>query len=125
MIPIRRPHAYASLGVRVALLPYQNRVSLDGRAGRDLTAYPFEAAFAMRGGMDETTALRSITLEPARILGIEKRVGSLEAGKDADVVIWSGHPLHYRSFAKTVWINGKVYYERQKSRLYRDIPTRS
>lgn len=122
MIPIRLPGAYAKDGVRVSLLPYRKGVSLDGLAGRDLTAYPLEGAFAVRGGMTESAALRALTIEPARILRIDDRVGSLEKGKDADVLIWDGHPLHYRSFVETAWINGKVYYEHSRSRLFRHLP---
>lgn len=122
MIPIKRPATYAASGVRVALLPYRGNVSLDGLAGRDLTSLAFEAAFAIRGGLDEELALHAITLEPARMLKIDDRVGSLEVGKDADILIWSGHPLHYRSFVKTVWINGKVYYEKDKSPLFKHVP---
>ena len=89
MIPIRRPSTYASSGVRVALLPYRSGISLDGIAGRDLTSLAFEAAFAVRGGLAEDLAFRAITLEPARLLKIDDRVGSLEKGKDADILIWS------------------------------------
>lgn len=124
MIPIRRPSTYASSGVRVALLPYRSGISLDGIAGRDLTSLAFEAAFAVRGGLAEDLAFRAITLEPARLLKIDDRVGSLEKGKDADILIWSGHPLHYRSFVKKAWVDGKLYYEKEKSPLFREIPLR-
>ncbi|MBI4585617.1 MAG: amidohydrolase family protein [Planctomycetes bacterium] len=118
MIPIRRPAAYAEAGVRVGLLPYRRGVSLDGLPGRDLTALIFEAAFAVRGGMKESDALRAVTLEPARILRLAERLGSLEEGKDADLLIWSGHPLHYRSVVEKAWINGKLVFEREKSHLF-------
>jgi len=72
--------------------------------------------------MSEEAALRAITLEPARILRIADRVGSLEKGKDADVLILDRHPLDVRAFVETAIIEGKVYYERAKSPLYRDIP---
>ena len=51
------------------------------------------AAMAVREGMDETEALRAITINAAELTGIDKRVGSIKAGKDADVVIFDGHPL--------------------------------
>jgi imidazolonepropionase-like amidohydrolase len=124
MIPIRRPGVLAAAGVRVAMLPYRRGISLDGLAGRDLTALPFEAAFAVRGGMDEDAALRAITIEPARILRIADRVGSLERGKDADILILNRHPLDVRSFVETAIVGGKVYYERKESPLFRDIPLR-
>lgn len=69
---------------------------------------PVCAAIAVREGMDEMEALKSITINAAEITGIQDRVGSLEPGKDADVVVFDAHPLDIR--AKTVWvfINGYV-----------------
>lgn len=65
-----------------------------------------EAAFAVRGGLSREVALAAITSVPAKILGIDDRVGSLAAGKDGDLVIWSGHPLSLASKALTVFIEG-------------------
>ncbi len=124
IIPIRVPWAFAQAGVPIAIQPYRRSISLDGIAGRDLTALAMDAAYAVKGGLDEAAALRAITLEPARILRIADRVGSLEPGKDADILILSRHPLDYRAFVETAFINGKVYYERAKSPLYREIPLR-
>jgi len=73
-----------------------------------------DAAVAVSEGMREDDALRAITLTPAEILGIDGRVGSLSAGKDADVVILSGHPLdvaHGR--VQRVLINGETVYRRE------------
>lgn len=66
------------------------------------------AALAVREGMDETEALKSITINAAEITGIGDRVGSLEPGKDADIVLYDGNPLDFR--AKTIWvfIDGKA-----------------
>jgi len=66
------------------------------------------AALAVREGMDETEALKSITINAAEITGIGDRVGSLEPGKDADIVLYDGDPLDFRT--KTVWvfIDGKA-----------------
>ena len=122
MIAIRRPHAFAERGVLVAILPYRRTISLRGLAGRDLGALAFDAAFAVRGGMSEDDALKAITLNPARILGVEDRLGSLEEGKDADFLILSGHPLDFRTFVLKAYINGKVYYDREESRLFRQVP---
>jgi hypothetical protein len=124
LIPIRLPSAFAEVGVNVSLLPYRRGVSLDGLAGRDLTSLHLEAAFAVKGGLDEARALEAITLNPARVLKIADRVGSLEKGKDADVLIWSRHPLDFRAFVEKAYINGKLYYEREKSPLFREIPVR-
>ncbi len=124
LIPIRIPAAFAALGVQVSILPLRRGVSVDGLAGRDLTALAMEAAFAVRGGLDEELAIQAITIEPARVLGIADRVGSLEKGKDADILILTRHPLDFRSLVERAYINGKLYYEREKSPLLRDIPVR-
>ena len=122
MAPVRRPAAFAKAGVAVAVLPYKRGIDLGGLAGRDLSTLAMDAAFAVRGGMTEDEALKAITLTSAKVLGVDERVGSLEKGKDADVLILSGHPLDYRSFVLKAFINGKIYYERDKSRLYERVP---
>jgi imidazolonepropionase-like amidohydrolase len=71
---------------------------------------PFEAAYAAAYGMPEDAALRAITLTPAEIFGVENRLGSIEPGKDADLVLWSGYPLKVRSVPTHVWIGGKAVY---------------
>jgi len=71
------------------------------------------AALAVSEGMDEDDAFRAITLTPAEILGIDDRVGSLEVGKDADVLILSSHPFdvaHCR--VERVLIDGETVYNR-------------
>ncbi len=70
------------------------------------------AALAVREGMPEEEALRAITINPAEIIGVQDRVGSLESGKDADVVIFSGHPFDYRTVAEKVFVNGEIVYQR-------------
>jgi len=67
---------------------------------------------AVREGLPEEEALRSVTINAAEILGVADRVGSLEAGKDADVVVFSGHPLHTYTTADLVLINGEVVHRR-------------
>ena len=72
----------------------------------------FEAAIAMVNGLGFERALRAITLDAAQILGIDARVGSLEAGKDADLVLFDGDPFEYTSHIQTVILNGQVVYQR-------------
>jgi imidazolonepropionase-like amidohydrolase len=73
-----------------------------------------EAAKAVRyGGVPEAEALKFVTLNPAIQLGIDDRVGSLEKGKDADFVIWSGHPLSTYTICEQTWIDGRKYFDRQ------------
>ncbi|NLY61544.1 MAG: amidohydrolase [Clostridiales bacterium] len=69
---------------------------------------PVCAAIAVKEGMDEMEALKAITINAAEITGIADRVGSLETGKDADVVIFDGHPLDFRSKAVWVLIEGNI-----------------
>jgi len=68
----------------------------------------FEAQAAVHAGLDPTDALEAITLSPARILGLEDRVGSLDPGKDADLVLFDGDPFEYTSQVCTVLIEGEV-----------------
>lgn len=69
-----------------------------------------QATLAVKEGLDRETALRSITINPARILGIADRVGSLEAGKEADVVLWSGDPLDVTSRVDRAFSLGREIY---------------
>lgn len=72
-----------------------------------------EAAKAVKyGGTPEVEALKFVTINPAKQLGIDQRVGSLEPGKDADFVIWSGSPLDSRSMVLQTWIEGRKYFDR-------------
>lgn len=102
-------------GVKFSLLPPNPSVATGGTAGRDLQTLPLEAAFAIRGGLDEKTALESITITAAEICGVESRVGSLEEGKDADVAVLDGDPFDYRTFVELTFVNGKLLYEKSKS----------
>ncbi|MFN7940779.1 MAG: amidohydrolase family protein [Thermoanaerobaculia bacterium] len=72
-----------------------------------------EAAKAMRyGDVPAAEALKFVTLNPALQLGIADRVGSLEVGKDADFVIWSGSPLSTLALAEQTWVDGRKYFDR-------------
>jgi imidazolonepropionase-like amidohydrolase len=65
------------------------------------------AIHAVRNGITEQQALTALTSDAAKHLGVDDRVGSLEAGKDADLVIWSGNPFDLRSEVEQVFIDGK------------------
>jgi imidazolonepropionase-like amidohydrolase len=70
-----------------------------------------QAAMAVRLGLPDAVALRGLTINPARFFGIEDRVGSLDPGKDADLVVWTGDPIDPRSWVEKVFINGNVVYD--------------
>ena len=72
-----------------------------------------QGTVSARLGADSYTMLRALTLHPARAFGWGDRIGSLEAGKHADVVVWSGDPLDPRSRVERVWIEGSLEYDRQ------------
>jgi imidazolonepropionase-like amidohydrolase len=70
------------------------------------------AALAVREGMSEEAALAAITIVPAETIGVADRVGSLEVGKDGDVVVLSGHPFDYRTVVEMVFVDGVLVYRR-------------
>jgi imidazolonepropionase-like amidohydrolase len=78
-----------------------------------------EAGNAIANGLDRDAALRAVTLEPARVWGVAERLGSLEAGKDADVVVWSGDPFELTTRAEHVFIGGtEMSNDTRQKQLY-------
>jgi imidazolonepropionase-like amidohydrolase len=76
----------------------------------------WEAAKAMKyGGVSETDALKMVTLNPAWQLGVDKRVGSLEVGKDADIAIFSAHPFDPATRVEMTLVDGIVYFDRAQA----------
>jgi imidazolonepropionase-like amidohydrolase len=73
---------------------------------------PICAGIAVKHGMREDKALESITINPAKVLGISDRVGSIEIGKDADIVIWDNNPLEIQSNVLYTIIDGKIVYKK-------------
>ena len=79
-----------------------------------------EAAKAVKyGGLDEAEALKMVTINPAKQLKIDRHVGSLEVGKDADFTIWSGHPLSSYTICEQTWIEGKQYFSLEQDQYFR------
>jgi imidazolonepropionase-like amidohydrolase len=76
----------------------------------------YQAATAVKYGTPLPDALEAITLRPAKLLGVEALAGSIERGKDADLVILTGDPLKISTWVETTLVRGKVVYERQKDR---------
>ena len=112
-------------GVQVAVVSPESGVNLGGIVGRDVLHLPIEAGFAIRGGLSEQAALESITLVPARILGVEHRVGSIEKGKDCDLIVTDGDLLHYETFVQYAVVEGKEVYDKQDELFFAHIRPRT
>ncbi len=88
------------------------------------TNYPwYQAATCVKYGMSEEDAIKALTITPAKFLGVDKFVGSIEPGKDADVVILSGEPLRVDTWVETTIVNGEVVYEKDKDDQLRRLLT--
>jgi imidazolonepropionase-like amidohydrolase len=95
----------ADVGIPLALMTgYENYVPKN-------RVLLFEAGVAAANGLGFERTLRATTIDSARILGIADRVGSLEKGKDADVVLYDGDPFEYTSHVTAVLVNGKITYQ--------------
>ena len=101
----KNPGLMAKAGVKVAI--QTDEMS----AVKYLT---INAALATREGLPEEEALKAVTIYPAEIIGVEDRVGSLEEGKDADIVVLSGHPFDFRSVVEWVLVDGQTAYRREE-----------
>lgn len=101
------PKRIADAGLLFALVP-----GPDSSLAERMPNY--QAARCVRAGMARDVALRAITINPAKILGLEGRLGSIEVGKDAHLVIFSGDPLEFTSVVEQVFIEGIPAYERDK-----------
>ncbi|TWI83350.1 imidazolonepropionase-like amidohydrolase [Lacibacter cauensis] len=79
-----------------------------------------EAAKSVKyGSMSEEDALKMVTLNPSKMLRVDDRVGSIKVGKDADIVLWSDHPLSIYAKAEKTIVDGIVYYDREKDKQLR------
>lgn len=112
-------------GVQVVVAPSNGSIDLGGITGRDLMAFAVDGAFAIRGGLPELAALQAMTLIPARTLGVEHRVGSLEVGKDCDAIVLDGDVFHYESHVQYSVVAGKIAYDKQKELLFHHIRPRA
>lgn len=89
----------------------------DAEMGRRLNQ---EAAKCIKyGGMTEEEALKLVTLNPAKLLHLDNRVGSVKVGKDADVVLWTGHPLSIYSRVDKTIIDGQIYFDQEEDQQLR------
>jgi imidazolonepropionase-like amidohydrolase len=96
------PGKLASAGVTIAITTDHPVVPINFLA--------HQAALSVKHGLDRDAALRALTINPARIIGVDDRLGSIEPGKDADLVIWSGDPLDVLSRVTRALIDGEEIY---------------
>jgi len=110
--------AYEAIPHNAALMAERGVVtSINSDSGEEMRHLNQEAAKAVKwGGLSRNEALKLVTLNPAIQLGIDDRVGSIEPGKDADLVIWSADPLSMYAVAQTTVIDGKIYFDRARDR---------
>jgi imidazolonepropionase-like amidohydrolase len=102
------PKIYREAGVKYL---FQSNDS-DSRQSLGSSYFWFQAATAVSYGMSREEALAALTLEPAKLLGVDAFVGSIEPGRDADLVILTGDPLDVSTWVETTVVNGKVVYQR-------------
>ena len=102
---LKRIGTMADKGVRLAFASFGPRTALS-----DLRT---SAILAVKAGMSEEVAMKALTVEAARMLGVSHRVGIIAKGKDADLAIFSGNPLQAKSTLEMVIINGDIVYQRQ------------
>jgi imidazolonepropionase-like amidohydrolase len=96
---IANPGRLAAAGVEIGIITDHPVVPVD--------LLQVQAALAVKEGLDGAAALRAVTLTPARVIGVDDRVGSLEPGKAATLCVWSGDPLDVRSRVEAAWIDGR------------------
>jgi imidazolonepropionase-like amidohydrolase len=114
--------AYDAIPYNAALMASRGvNVSINSDSDERARRLYLEAAKAMKyGGMSEEEALRTITLNPAMQLGIDKRTGSIDVGKDADLVIFSQHPFSVYTMPETTFIEGEIYFDRKDDLVQRE-----
>ena len=111
-------------GVQVAVVPASKGIDLGGIVGRDIMHLIIEAGFAVRGGLSDQAAIEAITIVPARILGVDHRVGTIEVGKDCDLIVTDGDLLHYQTFVQFAVVEGKQVYDKQEELYFAHIRPR-
>ena len=110
--------AYDAIPYNAALMAERGVVvSINSDSGEEMRHLNQEAAKTVKwGGMDEVAALAMVTLNPAKQFRIDDKVGSIEVGKDADLVLYDGHPLSIRSVVQKTWVDGDLYFDRDADR---------
>ena len=100
-------------GLAAALTAYENGITFGIMTDHPVLPLEFsrtQLAIFVAHGLPYLEGLRSITINAAKTVGIDNQVGSIEVGKDADIVIYDGDPLHYMTKVKTVLVRGNIAY---------------
>lgn len=114
-------------GMEVAVLPPGpyfgpgTGIGLSGLGGRDMLNINMSAAYAARGGLSERDAVRTLTINPARMLGVDHRIGSIEVGKDADLIITDRPLLDYMMLVRYTIIDGEIAYDKDAEGIFSHI----
>ncbi len=121
-----KAEAYDATPYNVALMTRGNVLTSVNSDSDELARHlNHDAAKAMKyGGLTEDEALRLCTINPARQLRLDQRIGSIEAGKDADLAIWNAHPLSSYARVDTTFIEGEIYFDRQQDLTQREASKR-
>ncbi|HEX7089960.1 MAG TPA: amidohydrolase family protein [Longimicrobiales bacterium] len=114
--------AYDAIPYNAALMTERGVVvSINSDSDEEIRHLNQEAAKTMKwGGLSEEQALRLVTLNPAIQLGIADRTGSIDVGKDADLVVWKGHPLSTQGVPQKTYVDGKLYFDIELDRQRQD-----
>lgn len=88
------------------------KIAIQTDATSETRWLPIEVGVAIREGLPEEEAFRAVTINPATIIGVQDRLGSIEPGKDADLALFDGHPFEVRSRCRMVLIDGEVVHRR-------------
>ncbi|MFQ5535806.1 MAG: amidohydrolase family protein, partial [Gemmatimonadota bacterium] len=118
--------AYDAIPYNAALMTERGvLVSINSDSGEEMRHLNQEAAKSMKwGGLDEESALRLVTLNPAKQLGIDDRTGSIDVGKDADLAIFEGYPLSVFGKVVQTYVDGKLYFDVDLDRERQDAVAR-
>lgn len=114
-------------GIDVAVLPPGpyfgpgTGIGLSGLGGRDMLNINMSAAFAARGGLSEDQAVRTLTINPARMLGVDDRLGSIEVGKDADFIVTDRPLLDYMMLVRYAIIDGEIAYDKYAEGIFSHV----
>ncbi len=113
-----KAEAYEAIPYNAALMTERGVVvSINSDSAEEMRHLNQEAAKCVKwGGMDEVEAMKMVTLNPALQLGVADRVGSIEVGKDADLVLYNGHPFATESVVLKTFVDGNLYFDLQQDK---------